>query len=331
MCSHAWLKEIARGSTDFGSALALCYDQLSKPPALVNPTEGQKSAKFCVLTTDGVPDYDSNSLTDEMRSFCSTMGIPILAATSSPTMQPTMAPTVNYSNVSTLTPTSAPTVMPTFQKWGVAHACTARNIAYSIKQAGCAAPPISQRLCPHLPWAPNLGCRYIIITILVKSDCELDLTGQKCQKAEKAAKEFASCEYRPVCPVTCGQCMASEDQCVDDEELLKVRSTNLIDPCAAAKTAGLCDTAGTTSTINNNYTNGTSLTIDIGKWSFGYSDARVKPYKPAITFNKTKDGNASNYDGGNSLRPRLLFSCAVVKSKLGCRSLPLLRRPFGFC
>ena len=65
----------------------------------------------------------------------------------------------------------------------------------------------------------------------------------------------------------------------------------MLSSCADAKSAGLCEKAGTISTINNNFTNSMDLTIDIGKWSFGYA---ANAYKPALAFANTSE--ASNYD-----------------------------------
>jgi len=65
------------GGTDFGSPLAICYDELLKEPAFDRSrvTEFQTSAKFCVLVTDGVP--DETVKTQTMQDFCTKREIPL--------------------------------------------------------------------------------------------------------------------------------------------------------------------------------------------------------------------------------------------------------------
>ena len=70
--------ELRSGGTDFGSPLALCYDELSKAPAYTGPS-WMPSTKFCVLITDGVP--DESAQTQTMHDFCMKRNLPLTECT----------------------------------------------------------------------------------------------------------------------------------------------------------------------------------------------------------------------------------------------------------
>ncbi len=126
---------------------------------------------------------------------------------------------------------------------------------------------------------------------------------------------YSSCEA-VLCPLTCGQCSASDPYCFDNEPLLKIKSTvagQNIDPatgqpapffetCLAAKNnpTSLCSKAGSLQPfdVTGKYMNGKiySLTIDLGSTNYG-----ATKYNPNAVFTKNATATsprkiATNYD-----------------------------------
>jgi subtilisin family serine protease len=175
-------------------------------------------------------------------------------------------------SVSTGAPTTAPSEDPS------AKACTMRNVMYDVKKAG-----------------------YIIFGIYVATLGASDAT---IKKGKNFVNIYSSCES-PICPLTCEFCTKGDIGCVDNEELLRLRSTvpgqnmknGVAQPfftnCAAAKAnspLSLCDYAGETQTfsVTGDYTNGIAvdLDIDLGRWEYGYAQGGHTGYLPGLRFAK---------------------------------------------
>ena len=173
---------------------------------------------------------------------------------------------------------------------GISNAeCTMRNVMYKVKQAG-----------------------FIVMGVFVGTT---GATAQNIAAGQSMIGIYSSCEVA-LCPLTCGQCSASDPNCFDNEPLLRIKSTvagQNIDPatgraapffetCAAAKNnpTSLCSKAGSIQPFDvvGQYMNGKSyaLPIDLGTVSYGASK-----YNPQVVFTKNATATsarkiATNHD-----------------------------------